>query len=175
MQVRAEAAGERVRVSVEDHGIGIAPQHQERVFRAFERLHGIEAFPGTGMGLAIVRKGVERLGGHVGLESTEGRGSRFWVDLPRFGGGMTAAESTILLVEDNPTDVLLIQRAFAKTKLANPLQIVGDGDSAVDYLSGGQRLRRSGTIPFTRSDRLPLKLLVARGSKCWHGCGNAKR
>ena len=46
---------------------------------------------------------------------------------------MTAADATILLVEDNPTDVLLIQRAFAKAKLANPVQVVGDGDTVIEY------------------------------------------
>jgi len=49
----------------------------------FERLHGVETYPGTGIGLAIVRKGIERLGGHVGVESAEGRGSRFWIELPK--------------------------------------------------------------------------------------------
>jgi signal transduction histidine kinase len=83
VKVQAERAGDDVRISVEDYGIGIAPQHHDRVFRAFERLHGVEAFPGTGMGLAIVRKGIERLGGRVGVESAEGQGSRFWIELPR--------------------------------------------------------------------------------------------
>jgi signal transduction histidine kinase len=49
----------------------------------FERLHGGEAYSGTGIGLAIVQKGVERMGGEVGLESTPGKGSRFWIDLPK--------------------------------------------------------------------------------------------
>jgi CheY-like chemotaxis protein len=49
---------------------------------------------------------------------------------------MTAADSTILLVEDNPTDVLLIQRAFTKAKLANPVHILSDGDQAIEYLEG---------------------------------------
>ena len=53
-----------------------------RIFRVFERLHGVEAYPGTGVGLAIVRKGVERMQGRVGLESTVGQGSRFWIELP---------------------------------------------------------------------------------------------
>jgi signal transduction histidine kinase len=51
------------------------------VFRVFERLHGGN-FPGTGVGLAIVRKGAERFGGRAGVESTPGQGSRFWIDLP---------------------------------------------------------------------------------------------
>jgi PAS domain S-box-containing protein len=70
-----------VRLWVEDNGIGIEPQYQEQIFGVFERLHGREAYPGTGIGLAIVRKGAERLGGQAGVESTPGRGSRFWVEL----------------------------------------------------------------------------------------------
>ena len=81
--VRAEPQGERVRVWVEDNGIGIAAEHHERIFRVFERLHRAEDYPGTGIGLAIVRKGVERMGGRVGLESALGSGSKFWIDLPR--------------------------------------------------------------------------------------------
>jgi PAS domain S-box-containing protein len=70
-----------VRLWVEDNGIGIEPNFQERIFQAFERLHGVETYPGTGMGLAIVRKGVERMGGRVGVESQLGQGSRFWIEL----------------------------------------------------------------------------------------------
>jgi PAS domain S-box-containing protein len=72
-----------VRISVIDKGIGIAPQHLERIFKVFERLHGIEEFPGTGIGLAIVKRGTERMGGHLGVESTVGEGSTFWIDLPQ--------------------------------------------------------------------------------------------
>ena len=70
-----------IRLWVEDNGIGIAPEHQKRIFRVFERLHGIESYPGTGIGLAIVKKGVDRMGGHVGVESQLGQGSRFWIQL----------------------------------------------------------------------------------------------
>ncbi|OKH36335.1 hypothetical protein NIES2101_37130 [Calothrix sp. HK-06] len=66
---------------VEDNGIGIAPEHQERIFRVFERLHGAESYPGTGIGLAIVRKAVERMNGKVGVESQVNSGSRFWIEL----------------------------------------------------------------------------------------------
>lgn len=71
-----------VRLWVEDNGIGIEPQHQERIFQVFERLHGNEAYPGTGIGLAIVKKGIERLGGRLGVESEVNRGSLFWIELP---------------------------------------------------------------------------------------------
>ncbi|WP_051035582.1 sensor histidine kinase, partial [Fischerella muscicola] len=72
-----------VRLWVEDNGIGIASQHQERIFRTFERLHGIESYPGTGIGLAIIKRGIERMGGRVGVESQLGQGSRFWIELPQ--------------------------------------------------------------------------------------------
>jgi PAS domain S-box-containing protein len=82
VRVRAETERERVCLWVEDKGIGIAPEHHERIFKVFERLHGIEAYPGTGIGLSIVRKGAERMGGKAGVESAPGRGSRFWLELP---------------------------------------------------------------------------------------------
>lgn len=84
-QVRlwAEERDEGVRLWVEDNGIGIAPEHHERIFHIFERLHGWDAFPGTGVGLAIVRRGVERMGGRAGVESEVGKGSRFWVELKK--------------------------------------------------------------------------------------------
>ncbi|HEY9735477.1 MAG TPA: PAS domain S-box protein, partial [Trichocoleus sp.] len=74
---------QRVRLWVEDNGIGIAPEYQEQVFGVFERLHSRDAYPGTGIGLAIVRKGAERLNGRAGVESVPGRGSRFWIELQR--------------------------------------------------------------------------------------------
>ena len=81
VRIRAEENGEFVRLWVQDNGIGIGAEYRERIFRIFERLHGVETYPGTGIGLAIVQKGVERLGGRVGLESEEGSGCRFWIDL----------------------------------------------------------------------------------------------
>lgn len=81
VRLRAEEREGFVRLWVEDNGIGIDPRHQSQIFRVFERLHGIETYPGTGIGLAIVRKGVERLGGQCGVESALGKGSRFWIEL----------------------------------------------------------------------------------------------
>ena len=81
VHIWAEDKGEMTRLWVADNGIGIEAVHKERIFRVFERLHGIEAYPGTGIGLAIVKKGVERMGGSAGVESEPGKGSRFWIEL----------------------------------------------------------------------------------------------
>jgi PAS domain S-box-containing protein len=82
IRVRSEPAAAGARIWIEDNGIGVAPADRERIFRAFERLHHSDRFPGSGIGLAIVRRGVERLGGRCGVESQPGRGSRFWIELP---------------------------------------------------------------------------------------------
>jgi PAS domain S-box-containing protein len=82
VHIRSERRGRSVRISVEDNGIGIAAEHCDRIFRLFERLHTNQAYPGTGIGLALVRKGAERMGGSCGVESTLEKGSRFWVELP---------------------------------------------------------------------------------------------
>ena len=83
LKIYAEHRGEWVRICVQDNGIGIAPSHRERIFRIFERLHSPTEFPGTGIGLAIVAKTIERLGGRTGVDSVPGQGSTFWFELPR--------------------------------------------------------------------------------------------
>lgn len=90
VRVYSERRDRWVRVHVEDNGIGIDPRHRDKVFRMFERLNTGD-YSGTGVGLAIVSKAVERLGGTRGVESTLGQGSRFWIELPAADGSGAAS------------------------------------------------------------------------------------
>jgi PAS domain S-box-containing protein len=81
IRVRTEAVGERVRIWIEDNGIGIAPEYHAMLFRVFERVPTHRAYDGTGIGLAIVRKAAEKMNGRCGVESDGRSGSRFWIEL----------------------------------------------------------------------------------------------
>ena len=87
VRIRAEERERFVRVWVEDNGVGVPPGQEERIFGVFERLNESATRPGTGIGLAIVRRGMERMGGRAGVtRAAESEGSRFWVDVPRVDG-----------------------------------------------------------------------------------------
>ena len=82
IKISAEIVSGRVRLWIQDNGIGVSPEYQHRLFGLFERLHTNQKFEGTGIGLAIVRKAVERMHGAVGVISDGVSGSRFWIELP---------------------------------------------------------------------------------------------
>ncbi len=83
IEIYSKEVNNKVRIFVEDNGIGIKEEEQENIFDVFERLHGIESYEGTGVGLAVVKKGVEKMDGEVGVESELGEGSKFWIELEK--------------------------------------------------------------------------------------------
>lgn len=82
VRLRIEEQSNYIRLWVEDNGLGIPAPQCEKIFQLFTRLNAGK-FPGTGIGLAIVEKGVERMGGFCGVESALGEGSRFWIELKK--------------------------------------------------------------------------------------------
>ena len=81
IHIRTEPRGDRVRIWVEDNGVGIDPAHHQKIFGIFERVGNLKTNQGTGIGLAIVARAAQRMGGICGVESSVGNGSRFWIEL----------------------------------------------------------------------------------------------
>jgi PAS domain S-box-containing protein len=86
VQITAQRRNNIVTFSIKDNGIGIDPQHSQSIFEIFRRLHTREEYPGTGMGLAICKKIVERHGGHISVQSQPGQGSTFYFSVDTAGG-----------------------------------------------------------------------------------------
>ncbi|MER3473870.1 MAG: hypothetical protein C4335_07515 [Armatimonadota bacterium] len=82
VHISAYPRGEFCRIEVQDNGISIPPEDTERVFAPFTRLHGVEEYPGVGLGLSIVKKAVTSMNGRCGAVSRLNEGSTFWIELP---------------------------------------------------------------------------------------------
>jgi len=127
-----ETASGMIKVTVEDMGEGISEQDHEIIFDPFSRvLDDPAAIEGTGIGLAITRRLVEVMGGRIGLESTKGEGTTFWVEFPT-GSPETAHKASgtgdqadtvedahkvsgsVLYVEDNPANMKLVERLISR-------------------------------------------------------------
>jgi PAS domain S-box-containing protein len=83
INISAAPEGDMIRLSFRDNGIGVSPDHQKQIFQIFGRVYSEKKFEGTGIGLAIVKKAAERMGGSVGVRSELGQGSEFFVLLRR--------------------------------------------------------------------------------------------
>ncbi|AKD58491.1 sensor histidine kinase [Spirosoma radiotolerans] len=83
IQIRAVDEGNQFRFTVRDNGIGIEAKYYDRVFQIFQRLHGRNEYPGTGIGLATCKKVIDIYGGQIGLDSTVGVGTTFFVVIPK--------------------------------------------------------------------------------------------
>ena len=135
-------------MEVEDTGIGIPPEAQERVFQQFSQADGstTRQYGGTGLGLAICQRLVELMGGRIGVESTAGKGSCFWVEIalqaaPDFEGSVTrdaltdtswqqiSLQGQVLLVEDNPVNQRMARAMLGNLGLA--VEIAEHGEEAL--------------------------------------------
>jgi signal transduction histidine kinase len=85
IEISARSVPPGVELVVRDNGIGFDMQYHEQIFRLFHRLHRDDQYPGTGIGLALVRKALERMRGRVSAMSKEGEGSVFTIELPNRG------------------------------------------------------------------------------------------
>jgi CheY-like chemotaxis protein len=137
-----------------------------RVFDMFSR--GSRDYEGTGVGLALVRKVTQRMGGRAGVESEEGQGSRFWLEVkaveerPKSASAESAqAEAkggTVLYVEDEESDAVFMKMAFARQGMESALEVVGDGREAIEYLSGAGKYAERSEYPLPSLVLLDLNL-----------------
>jgi signal transduction histidine kinase/CheY-like chemotaxis protein/HPt (histidine-containing phosphotransfer) domain-containing protein len=147
LQVRCHTASDtdaRVEVVVEDTGIGISEQERTRLFESFFQVDGsfTRQYGGTGLGLAISRQLVELMGGEIGVDSTQGKGSRFWFNLSLPLGSKpeplpfaSLAGVRVLVVDDNMVNLRVMEEQLKS--VAMEVETVTDGEQAIELLKQG--------------------------------------
>ena len=100
VKVEYNSTPEHHQIIVSDNGIGIDPEFHEHVFTMFKRLHSMGEYPGSGIGLAMVKLAAEKLGGGIEIESEKGKGSTFIITLPKHDHLVDQAESMAMIGEE---------------------------------------------------------------------------
>ncbi len=138
-----------IRVSVSDNGIGISQEDLPKLFNPFERIGAEKSTTeGSGLGLSVVKKLIDAMGGNLGVESTPGEGSIFWIELPdcsselenmkkqsldvEIGSDLSDKDGTILYIEDNPSNVELVEEILKIQRSSIKLITNPNGNEAVN-------------------------------------------
>ncbi|QZN98521.1 PAS domain-containing hybrid sensor histidine kinase/response regulator [Chenggangzhangella methanolivorans] len=150
-QIGVSSRGARLRFAVTDTGIGIPHEKRARLFERFSQVDGTirREFGGSGLGLAISKTLVELMGGDIGVDSTPGKGSRFWLEvaLPVAGEAEPAAAGRATLSKsENPAHILLVEDLELNQELAvavlkkagHTVDVVSDGAQAVHAVQHGR-------------------------------------
>ena len=152
IQVSVRDVAGNLEFAVADNGLGVAPEYHQKIFQAFQRLHDNKS-PGTGIGLAICQRVVERYGGRIWVDLEIGHGATFRFTLPNIEvRSRKPAPSDrsgdwkvrIVLVDDNPADVRLLRLALDNADLDCELIVIDDGAEALAFVrQQGQDARNS--------------------------------
>ncbi|HEU5239515.1 MAG TPA: ATP-binding protein [Pyrinomonadaceae bacterium] len=141
IRISVHRAGGTLEFHVTDNGLGVAPENHQKIFEAFKRLHDNRS-PGTGIGLAICQRVVEKYGGRIWVDSQAGQGATFRFTLPNVkvcarkppAAALGARKVRIVLIDDNPADVCLLRLALEKADLNYELTVIDDGAEALAFV-----------------------------------------
>lgn len=163
VRIWAEARENQISLFFEDNGVGIPADFQAKIFEMYQQAH--VGYGGTGIGLAIVRKLMERMGGKVGVQSEPGNGSRFWLELRAAQPATGQSKTPVLYVEDDENDVFFLRHALERQGLSDRLKVVNNGAQAIEYLSGEGKFSDREEFPLPALIVLDLELPQVSGLK----------